>query len=166
MPPPSSQEHHSSRALRRTRSTAAAIALLVPLLVMSLGANVSAQPSPAPTETPMPAATPAPSAALSPSPAPSAAPSQAPASTAAPGATAVAWEYRTLFVTWDANILDWVADFSDGTRIQGLDPILNNEGRHGWELVAVVPELWTQIVDDAIREDARRLRIFLKKPLG
>ena len=164
MPPPSSQEHHSSRALRRTRSTAAAIALLVPLLVMSLGANVSAQPSPAPTQIPTPAVTQAPSP--SPSPAPSAAPSQAPASTAAPGTTAVAWEYRTLFVTWDANILDWVADFSDGTRIQGLDPILNNEGRHGWELVAVVPELWTQIVDDAIREDARRLRIFLKKPLG
>ena len=164
MPPPSSQEHHASRPLRRTRSTAALIVLLVPVLVMSLGANASAQPSPGATETPTPAVTPA--SSPSPPPAPSAAPSQAPASTAAPGTTAVAWEYRTLFVTWDANILDWVADFSDGTRIQGLDPILNNEGRHGWELVAVVPELWTQIVDDAIREDARRLRIFLKKPLG
>ena len=83
----------------------------------------------------------------------------------APGSTAAGWEYRTLFVRWDTQTLDWVADFSDDTHIQGLDAILNNEGKHGWELVAVVPELWQQIVENAIREDARRLRIFLKKPL-
>ena len=83
----------------------------------------------------------------------------------APGSTTSGWEYRTLFVRWDTQTLDWVADFSDDTHIQGLDAILNNEGKHGWELVAVVPELWQQIVENAIREDARRLRIFLKKPL-
>jgi hypothetical protein len=84
----------------------------------------------------------------------------------APSKAAGTWEYRTLFVTWDSARLDWVADFSDGTRIEGLDAILNNEGRFGWELVAVVPELWQQVVEDAIREDARRLRLFLKKPVG
>jgi hypothetical protein len=91
----------------------------------------------------------------------------APARTSGPAAAEpVRWEYRTIFVTWDTSILDWVADFTDGNRIQGLDAILNNEGRSGWELVAVVPELWTQVVDSAIREDARRLRLFMKKPLG
>ena len=81
-------------------------------------------------------------------------------------ATGPTWEYRTLFVTWDSAAVNWVADFSDGTRVEGLDTILNSEGANGWELVAVVPELWTQVVDDAIREEASRLRIFLKKPLG
>ena len=38
----------------------------------------------------------------------------------APGSTASGWEYRTLFVRWDTQTLDWVADFSDDTHIQGL----------------------------------------------
>ena len=79
--------------------------------------------------------------------------------------TAPTWEYRTLFVTWDRDLLDWVADFSDGTRIQGLDAILNNEGRNGWELVMAMPEQWSEIVDAAILQEVRRMRIFLKKPL-
>jgi hypothetical protein len=124
--------------------------------IVSFAATVSAQPSPSPSAHAGAEATAAPAPA-SPS---TAAPS------AAPATTAVRWEYRTLFVTWDTALLNWVADFSDGTRVEGLDTILNNEGANGWELVAVVPELWTQVVDDAIREDARRLRIFLKKPLG
>jgi hypothetical protein len=80
--------------------------------------------------------------------------------------TAPTWEYRTLFLTWDSDALNWVADFSDGTRIEGLDAVLNGEGANGWELVAVMPEQWTELVDDAIIQEVRRLRIFLKKPVS
>jgi hypothetical protein len=138
-------------ATRRTRTRLAA-ALLVALaagLMPTWSATVSAQASPSPSG----------GAVESLPPPPASEPPDA-------SADAGGWEYRTLFVTWDSGTLNWVADFSDGTRIEGLDAILNNEGRFGWELVAVVPELWQQVVEDAIREDARRLRLFLKKPLG
>ncbi|MBN2550025.1 MAG: hypothetical protein JXB15_12755 [Anaerolineales bacterium] len=35
---------------------------------------------------------------------------------------------------------DWVVEFNDGTRVEGLDAILNREGGHGWELVNNVTE--------------------------
>jgi hypothetical protein len=128
----------------RLSTVVALIAVLAAGLVPTLAPSVSAQ-SPTPQAT-------SPAESLPPPP------------SEPPGSTLPGWEYRTLFVTWDSQLLNWVADFSDGTRIEGLDAILNNEGQHGWELVAVVPELWQQIVENAIREDARRLRLFLKKP--
>lgn len=96
----------------------------------------------------------------------SAQPSESPA--AAPGTAASgAWEYRTLFVTWDSEALDWVVDFSDGTRTEGLDQILDNEGAAGWHLVSVVPELSVDLVIDNVpSHDVRRLRIFLERPLA
>jgi hypothetical protein len=134
---------------------AASIAVLSPAAAAQSPSPEAALPtaSQLPTESPLPTESLLPTASLPPP------PSDAPSS-GGPG-----WEYRTLFVRWDTQTLDWVADFSDGTRIEGLDAILNNEGTHGWELVAVIPELWQQIVENAIREDARRLRLFLKKPL-
>jgi hypothetical protein len=135
----------------RIRFAAALLVAIAAGLTPAWSATAAAQASPSPSG--------APAESLPPPPA-----SEPPG----PGgdAGAGAWEYRTLFVTWDSATLNWVADFSDGTRIEGLDAILNNEGRFGWELVAVVPELWQEVVDDAIKEDARRLRLFLKKPLG
>jgi hypothetical protein len=147
-----------STGIRRHSALVALVAILVATLLLAFTTAASAQPSPSPPIAPSATASASATAA------PGALPSAAPASPSAPDGATMQWEYRTLFVTWDTTILDWVADFSDGTRIEGLDTILNNEGVNGWELVAVVPELWTQVVDDAIREDARRLRIFLKKP--
>jgi hypothetical protein len=138
------------------------IAVLTAALLPVLSPGASAQ-SPSP-EMAVPTASvpPLPAASLPPLPAES----LPPPPSDAPSSSATEWEYRTLFVTWDSATLNWVADFSDGTRIEGLDAILNNEGRFGWELVAAVPELWQQIVENAIREDARRLRLFFKKPVG
>jgi len=55
------------------------------------------------------------------------------------------WNYRTI----DIQLTDlkdpkgrkysaWVAHYSDGSRIEGLEKILTEEGRFGWELVNVV----------------------------
>ena len=116
--------------------------VLVGTMLQSLGAVVSAQPSPTPSE------------------------AKAEATAVPAAAEAAGWQYRTLFIIWDAEEGNWVIDFSDGTRTVGLDEILNNEGANGWELVAVVPEFAVDLIsDNAAGHDVRRLRVFLKQPL-
>ena len=54
------------------------------------------------------------------------------------------WVYRTMYIEWK-ELKDsrgkkynaWVVEFSDGSRVEGLDAILNREGNAGWELVTV-----------------------------
>lgn len=57
------------------------------------------------------------------------------------------WTYRTLYIQWKEmkdsrgkKYADWVVEFNDGTRVEGLDAILDREGGHGWELVNIVTE--------------------------
>ena len=58
------------------------------------------------------------------------------------------WEYRTLYIFYKNDLKDakgkkystWVVQWNDGSQTEGLDIILDNEGKAGWELVNLVVE--------------------------
>jgi hypothetical protein len=57
------------------------------------------------------------------------------------------WTYRVIYITWKElkdsrgkKYGEWVVEFNDGTRVEGLNAILDREGSHGWELVNIVTE--------------------------
>jgi plastocyanin len=77
-----------------------------------------------------------------------------------------AWDYRTLFVVWDADAFDWRADWNDGPSTLGLETILDAEGSAGWELDSIVTEQSDVVVgSEATSHEARRLRLIFRKPL-
>ena len=57
------------------------------------------------------------------------------------------WEYRTLYIVWKElkdsrgrKYNEWVVEFNDGSRVEGLNAILNREGSSGWELINLVTQ--------------------------
>ncbi len=53
------------------------------------------------------------------------------------------WEYRTVAINLreiNPKNWSWVAEFSDGSSLAGIDHFLNSEGTSGWELINLVPE--------------------------
>jgi hypothetical protein len=50
------------------------------------------------------------------------------------------WEYITVIIEYDKKQKAWVGWSADGTRMAGLQEILNDYGTHGWELLSVQAE--------------------------
>jgi len=57
------------------------------------------------------------------------------------------WEYQAVYIqlkelkdSKGKKYASWVVEYGDGTRIEGLDVVLNSYGSHGWELVNLVTE--------------------------
>ncbi len=50
------------------------------------------------------------------------------------------WEHRTVYISRAAD--DWEVVYGDGTRLTGLDRILDEYGARSWELVSFVPHAW------------------------
>ncbi len=82
------------------------------------------------------------------------------------------WEYRTLYIIWkeirDARgkkTNDWVVEFSDGSRVEGLTAILDREGNAGWELVNVLSEYSVGTGFQYGGANTTGFRAFFKRPL-
>ena len=52
------------------------------------------------------------------------------------------WQYRTLYIYLEElkdsrgkKYKGWVVKFSNGSRVEGIEAILDREGNSGWELV-------------------------------
>jgi len=76
------------------------------------------------------------------------------------------WLYRTELIHWDPVAATWFVTYSDDTRVDGLDAVLNGNGAAGWELVALFPEQTADaVVDGLTGQDSRRLRaVFKQRP--
>ena len=51
------------------------------------------------------------------------------------------WEHRTVLIQRDES--GWAIQFADGSRLEGLDQILDEYGSKGWELVNLLPQTYT-----------------------
>jgi len=75
------------------------------------------------------------------------------------------WEYVAPYFYLDEDLqdsrgkkyTDWVCDFGNGKRIEGIIPILDSYGKQGWELVNVAIAFQTSSV--------RAYRAFFKRKL-
>jgi len=78
------------------------------------------------------------------------------------------WEFRALQVFYDQVedgeqvYWDYCIDFSDGTRLTGLNEILNTFAEKGWDLVNVFPS-YTASLGAAGENFAMELRVILKR---
>ena len=50
------------------------------------------------------------------------------------------WEHRTVLIQRDES--GWAIQYADGTRLEGLDQILDEYGSKGWELVTLLPQAY------------------------
>ena len=50
------------------------------------------------------------------------------------------WEHRTVLIQRDSS--GWAIQFADGTRLEGLDQVLDEYGTKGWELVTLIPQTY------------------------
>ena len=51
------------------------------------------------------------------------------------------WEHRTVLILHDST--SWHIQFADGTRLDGIDQILDEYGSKGWELVTLAPQTYS-----------------------
>jgi hypothetical protein len=50
------------------------------------------------------------------------------------------WDYSVIAIAWERRLRDYAARAADGSRLEGLDAIVNAHGADGWELVALLPD--------------------------
>ncbi|HMQ31811.1 MAG TPA: DUF4177 domain-containing protein [Chloroflexaceae bacterium] len=81
------------------------------------------------------------------------------------------WEYRTIYISWKElkdsrgkKYNEWVVEFSDGTRLEGLSKILSPEGKNGWELVNILSE-YSEPVNHWGGNNTKGYRAFFKRKL-
>jgi hypothetical protein len=72
------------------------------------------------------------------------------------------WEHRTVVVLRDTV---WFIEFADGSRLEGLDQVLDEYGSKGWELVSLVPQTYSTSAGQFGPFDASAYRAVFKRRL-
>jgi uncharacterized protein DUF4177 len=73
------------------------------------------------------------------------------------------WEHRTVLVVRDAA--GWFIEFADGSRLDGLDQVLDEYGSKGWELVTVVAQTYSTAAGQFGPFDVSAYRAVFKRRL-
>ena len=73
------------------------------------------------------------------------------------------WEHRTVLIPRDAA--GWFIEYADGTRLEGLDQILDEYGAKGWELVTLLPQTYHTAAGHYGPFDVTAYRAVFKRPL-
>ena len=74
------------------------------------------------------------------------------------------WEHRTVLIPRDAA--GWFIEFADGSRLDGLDQILDEYGSKGWELVTLLPQTHTTSAGQYGPFDVSAYRAVFKRRLA
>ena len=73
------------------------------------------------------------------------------------------WEHRTVLIQRDES--GWAIQFADGSRLEGLDQILDEYGSKGWELVTLLPQSYVTTAGQFGPYDASAYRaVFKRRP--
>ena len=73
------------------------------------------------------------------------------------------WEHRTVLIQRDGS--GWHIQFSDGTRLDGIDQVLDEYGSKGWELVTLAPQTYSTSAGQFGPFDASAYRAVFKRRL-
>ena len=71
------------------------------------------------------------------------------------------WEHRTVLIQRDAG--GWAIEFADGSRLEGLDQVLDEYGAKGWELVTLIPQSYVTAAGQFGPFDASAYRAVFKR---
>ncbi|HET7771025.1 MAG TPA: DUF4177 domain-containing protein [Chloroflexota bacterium] len=74
------------------------------------------------------------------------------------------WEHRTVLIQRDES--GWAIQFADGSRLQGLDQILDEYGSKGWELVTLQPQTYVTAAGQFGPFEAGSYRAVFKRRLA
>ena len=74
------------------------------------------------------------------------------------------WEHRTVLIQRDAG--GWAIEFADGSRLEGLDQILDEYGSKGWELVNLLPQTYATSAGQFGPFEASAFRAVFKRRLA
>lgn len=73
------------------------------------------------------------------------------------------WEHRTILIQRDSS--GWAIQYADGTRLEGIDHILDEYGAKGWELVTFLPQTYLTTSGQFGPFDASAYRAVFKRRL-
>ena len=73
------------------------------------------------------------------------------------------WEHRTVLIQRDSTA--WHIEFADGSRLEGLDQVLDEYGSKGWELVTVTAQTYSTAAGQFGPFDASAYRAVFKRRL-
>ena len=74
------------------------------------------------------------------------------------------WEHRTVQIQRDES--GWAIQFADGSRLEGLDQILDEYGSKGWELVNLLPQSYITLAGQFGPFEAAAYRAVFKRRLA
>ena len=74
------------------------------------------------------------------------------------------WEHRTVLIQRDST--GWAIEYADGTRVEGIDQILDEYGAKGWELVTFAPQTYLTNAGQFGPFDASAYRAVFKRRLA
>jgi len=76
------------------------------------------------------------------------------------------WRYVTLLIKSQGNREDnWYITQNDGTRLKGLDSILNTYRERGWELIQLTPERFSHSLLFIFSSQVQTMYAVFKRPL-
>jgi hypothetical protein len=74
------------------------------------------------------------------------------------------WEHRTVLINRGAS--GWLIEYADGTRLEGLDQVLDEYGAKGWELVTLIPQTYATAAGQFGPFDVSAYRAVFKRRLS